>query len=142
MIKENMRFGKIWTVGATAGVLSKVWGSSIGVGGVNIMGQRWPLPLVAFALFSATSFMTDLIVDYGLPHISHDEKWKDMSSAGPVAGSSAVAAIGGAYLANPAIIAEEGVLKVAGFGIVSEILGEYAYNNWVGPFMGKNNSMY
>jgi hypothetical protein len=81
---------------------------------------------------AAASVVNDLAHNYILPMLPVDEKLKSLEGTAISLGSGAATTVGFAYLAQPALVNEVGMAKLAAIGAASEVASEYAYQKLAG----------
>jgi hypothetical protein len=96
----------------------------------------YPLGMVMFGAAAAGSIFSDLSHDYIIPHIPIvGGKLTDGTASLVAVGSSYAAVSASLYAANPASLADIGMLQLLMVSAGSELGGDYLYKTWIRPFM-------
>ena len=125
--------GKAATVGAVGYGLGTVLLRDIDIVGPG--GRR-----VSFAMFAAGatavgSVASDLMHDLVIPHILKSERWSSTGGTALAGGTSVGSMYGAAYLTEPRIAAEVGLLNLVGLALGAEAGGSYLFHSFIEPLM-------
>lgn len=110
--------------GVTFGALYYISG---GAQTINVFGNNIALWGAGLGLGVASSLTNDFVHNFVLPALPIDDKLASAAGTGVSLASGAGTTLAFAYLAQPQLLSEVGVAKLALVGAGSEILSEYAY---------------
>jgi len=116
------------TIGA-ASALAYKYGVLTGGSTISVMGRYIPTWQVGLAVGASGSVLADIFHSSVFPQISHAAKHADMLVLGMNSAVAAAVQVGALGLLNKDILADIGILKPAGIGASSEVLGGYVYQH-------------
>ena len=99
-------------------------------------GKQVPLWAVAAAMGVGASVVSDIAADFILPQVSSDKKLVKLEGAAVTLAAGGASYVAMGYVANPALIGNEGQLKSLFItGAVSELAAQWVYENVVSVYM-------
>ena len=98
-------------------------------------GRRIPFPMFAAGATAVGSIASDVMHDVVIPHILKSERWSDTAGAALAGGTSVGSMYAAAYLTEPALAGQLGLVNLIGLALAAEAGGSYLFHSFIEPLM-------
>jgi hypothetical protein len=98
-------------------------------------GRRIPFPMFAAGATAVGGIASDVMHDVVIPHILKSERWSDTAGAALAGGTSVGSMYAAAYLTEPALAGDLGLVNLVSLALAAEAGGSYLFHSFIEPLM-------
>ena len=98
-------------------------------------GRRLAFPMFAAGATAVGSIASDVMHDVVILHILKSKRWSDTAGAALAGGTSVGSMYAAAYLTEPALAGQLGLVNLIGLALAAEAGGSYLFHSFIEPLM-------